>query len=194
MLLIAMPKAAGTSLVVTLGKILDIPVCEGTKDTKNNLKCKGFSEIQKYHTIMGRRSYLFFDKVTKSRFDIYREHILPTNHHLHCLKKLNRKIMILVRDPEDITDCYRRMKKSSKMNIKKIKQEMEHFLFQYYKFLDTYKKAFVITYGQLVLNYSETIRKILRFYELGYKIPKRIPALSKRHYTGVGKKRLKGNK
>ena len=194
LLLIAMPKAAGTSLVVTLGKILNIPVCEGTKDT-NKKKCEGFSEIQKYHTIMGRRSYAFFDKVTKSRFDIYREHILPTKHHLYCLKKLNRKFILLVREPEHAANCYARMKGSKKMNIKKIEKDLQTFLFNYYQFINnSYKKALVITYGQLILNYSNTIRKILNFYGLGHKIPKKIPALSKRHYTGVGKKRLKGNK
>ena len=190
MLLIAMPKAAGTSLVVTLGKILNIPVCEGTKDTKNNPKCKEFPEVQKYHTIMGRRSYAFFDKVTKSRFDIYREHILPTGHHLHCLKKLNRKVIILLRSTKDAADCYKRMKGSKKMNLKKIEDELCLFSNRYLESFMKNEKVLIIRYDQLVLNYTAIIKRILKHYN--FKIPKKIPRLSRRHYTGVGIKRLRG--
>jgi hypothetical protein len=188
-----MPKAAGTSLVYTIGKILDIPVCSGTKDDKNNIECQGFYEVQKYHSIMGIRSNTFFNNVTKSKFDIYREHILPTGKHIGYLKKINRKIIVLLREPKDAANCYARMKGSKKMNIQKIQDELATFQLRYEKLALGNPKVMIIYYEDLVKNYTYTMKRIFKFWDL--KFPNKLIPLKRIHYTGVGRKRLmKGNK
>lgn len=189
MLLIAQPKSASTSLLYTLKRITKLDIKEGIPKKPKEKNCPGFPEIQKHHSNMIQRNELFLKQVTKGRKKIFREHLLPIDDHLKILKKLNINIVILLRKPEDSVDSYIRFNK--KTNKKQIKQDLDNFYNKYIDFsLKNDKIVLMIFYKDLILNYKGTMKKILKHYNL--KIPKNIPPLEKRKYTGIGFKRLKG--
>lgn len=189
MLLIAIPKSAGTSLVNTIGKICNIKVSEGIGKGKYDIDCEDYYEIQKYHSIVPERSSEFLNKTTKSKYEIFREHLLPTNRHLKILEKINRRIIILLRNPEDIIDCYKRMKKSSLINFDLLNKDINNFYNSYFNW--EYDKKLIIFYDDLIKKYNHTMDKIFTFWAL--KKPKKNISLLRKNYTGIGKQRLEEN-
>jgi hypothetical protein len=191
MLLIAQPKSASTSLLYTLKQITKKEIKEGIPRKPNEKDCPGFPEIQKHHCNMIQRNELFLKQVTKGRKTIFREHLMPTNDHLNILKKLNTNIVILLRDTNDSCDSYMRFNK--KTDKEQIKKDLDDF---HKKYVDFSRKnsriVLIVYYKDLILNYIPTMKNILRHFNL--KIPKKIPLLQKRKFTGVGLKRLRGSK
>jgi hypothetical protein len=140
---------------------------------------------------MSERTPKFINKITKSKYEIYREHILPTNRHLKILEKVNRKIIILLRKPEDVIDSYKRLKKSNKINFDKLTKDVEKFYSSYIAWSINKKKILLITYKQLIKEYNKTMNEIFNFWNL--KKPKNYIKLLRKNYTGVGEKRLEEN-
>jgi hypothetical protein len=188
MLLIAQPKSASTSLLYTLKKITGLGIREGIAKKWYEIDCEDFVEIQKHHSNMGERGSLFLKRVITSRKVIYREHLLPTKRHLKILNKLNKKVVILLRNPEDSFDSYIRLKNSN-ADEEELKRDLIHFFNYYMDFSKDKKKILVVKYGNLVLNYKSTMKKIMKHFRLP--IPKKIPSLLKKKYTGVGEKRIR---
>ena len=191
MLLIAQPKSASTSLLHTLKHITKLNIKEGIPRKSKEKNCPGFTEIQRHHSNMIQRNELFLKQVTSGRKTIFREHLLPIKEHLNILKKLNNKVVVLLRNPDDSCNSYMRFNK--KTNEKQIKEDLNNF---YNKYIDFYKKndkiVLIVYYKDLVLRYEQTMKKILTHFNL--KIFKKIPPLQKRKFTGVGLKRIKGGK
>ncbi len=189
MLFISIPKSAGTSLVHTIGKILEIPIVTGIRGSIYDIDCEGFTEIQKYYSTMTERTSLFVDEITKSKTTIYRDHLLPTGRHLSILKKINRKYVILLRKPSEIIDSHKRLKKSNIIDFNRLSIDVEMFYNNYLLFSKVYDKCLIVLYKDLILDYNKTMDKIFDFWEL--KKPNKYMDLLKIHYTGVGDKRLK---
>lgn len=182
MLLIGQPKAASTSLAFTIGKIAGLQVRYGIPKNKDSIKCEGFDNIQRYHNNMIIRSEKFFDQVVRGRKTIFKEHILPTQDHLKKLNKYKEKIVILLREPEHTIDAYNRI------GIMNIDDDVFKFHEKWLYWKSVHKNVMIVYYRDLILHYKPTIRKVLKWF--GLPIPKELPPLAKRKYTGVGEKRL----
>jgi hypothetical protein len=223
MLFIGQPKSASTSLLFTLAKILKmkpkradgkIKMVKG-KIVKTNWKpCEGFPEIQKYHDTTIKRNQKYFIRWMNDKKVIYREHILPTKEHKQFIKRAGKKILILLRNPEDCINNYKRMYqkwKNNELTKKEIAQlfpqrfdsiSFEGLLKDFCGFYEGWKtfdydKKYIVYYKDLVLNYKQTMTNVLKF--LGVKVPKNIIPFEKSKYrrgyqsfTGNGIKKLKG--
>lgn len=214
MLLIGQPKSASTSLLKTLGKMFKIKFQNGLGKEFGWEYCENFTEIQKYHDTTIKRNYAFLKTWILKKDHMLKEHILPTKHHQDIIKKINGKILILLRRPEDSLDNYKRLYKSYKenklsaetinelmpyrfvkINFKQLLSDLMIFHKEWIEF--DYNKKLIITYKELVLDYYSTIKKIFKFWN--YNIPKNILPLFRSKgnhgystYTGIGVKRLKG--
>jgi hypothetical protein len=185
MLIIAQPKTASTSLAYTLQYIGALQIKAFINRTNKDKKCKNFEVIQSVHSNICVRSELFLSQVIKGRKTIFREHILPTREHLQKLAKFNENYIVLVRNPEHSLDNYKRLKISEK-NLKKIDKELKVFHSRYLRFAKSRKNVLVIDYDDLILNYKETMKIILKHFNIKGPI---IP-LMKKKYTGIGDRRL----
>ena len=193
MLLIAMPKSASTSLAATIAEIGRIKAVLGVPSTGIDIPCEGYEEIQHYHNNMCERSGLFIKQVITGRHKIFKEHILPTDRHLKLVKKIGGRVVVLLRNPEDAADCYRRLdekhyaKTGKHIDVDKILKELSDFHDRWMWWKSTNKNAIIVYYEDLIKNYRPTMKKILKHYGLSG----RIVAMKKLKYTGVGVKRLK---
>jgi len=189
MLIIAQPKSASTSLVSTLCKITGKTMALGS-GKKQDKKCEGFEELQKCHSIMGQKDWLFLNKIIKDKKKICREHILPIDEHLRILQKFDDSILILLRKPEDSWDSYIRMfdkNKNKWIDRNKLLEDLKKFYYTYIKSNLNLKDNFmIIFYSDLILNYENIMKKVLKHFQLHGTII----SLQKRKYTGIGVKRL----
>lgn len=218
MLLIAQPKSASTSLLKTLSKTMNVGFKNGIgKSTNKNWRyCEGFPTIQRYHDTTIARSKSFLKDWMGNRKSILKDHILPTEKHMEFISDINFKIVIVLRNPEDSLDNYKRMYKrykTGKMTQAEIKELMpqrfdwidfDKYLFDLQQFNlrwkeFKYEKKLIITFEDLILNYKSTMIEIIKWWK--FKVPKNIPPLVKAKgnhgyntFTGVGAKRLKENK
>lgn len=195
MLIIAQPKSASTSLAKTLAKILKLECTLGIPRLKIEPDCEGFTEIQKFHDNMIERTPIFFRQSIQNRKKIVKEHILPTKRHIGILKLIFKRfpmsrVLVVLRNPEDSIDCYVRGKYKIKSKSK-LTDDLNIFYEEYIKHFanKNYKNVLIIFYKDLILNYKETIQKIIDFWGFNYKKPKIIPLLKLR-YTGIGEKRI----
>lgn len=185
MLIIAQPKSASTSLVHTIGDIADIKVMVGIPKTKIDIVCEGYNEIQRYHNNMVERSPVFLKQLIEGRKTVFKEHLLPTNRHLEIIKKFKTNIVILLRNVDDIVDCYDRLK--SKTNLKQIRKDISKFHDRWMYFASNKANIIVIEYRDLILSYEKTMDKILKHFKLKRKKNIKFKRLK---YTGIGEKRV----
>jgi len=185
MLLIAQPKSASTSLAKTIAAIGRLKNCKlGIPGKKIDLPCKGFSQIQKYHNNMVERSPLFLQQVISGRNIFFKEHLLPTKRHIEILNKIKGRVAILLRNPEDSLDSYRRG--NVKGDMGKLERDLKQFHQKWMWYASNKPHVITIDYEDLILNYNKTMRRLLDFYRIKGKI---IP-LKKLRFTGVGVKRV----
>ena len=190
MLLIAQPKSASTSLTKTLSQLMKVHDSLGVAKNKNNVNCEEFQEIQKFHNNMIKRNDQFIKTVMKSKVTLFKEHLLPTKEHLELLNKYKQNIVILLREPEHSLDSYIRFFKKNKRksyNEEKILNDLRLFHDRYMWWASNKRYAIVIYYKDLINNYNNTMKKILKHYKCDIK--KTIP-LKKLKYTGIGEKRV----
>jgi hypothetical protein len=192
MLLIAQPKSGSTSLLYSIGKILKLRIKNGQNKLKDDIKCSRYFETQKYHGTTVKRNYDFLKKYIEDRTVIYKEHILPIKSHLDIIKKINKNVVVLIREPEEIIESYKRVFSvmfNLKINYERLLDEMKEF-YSVYSAFDSDKRFLIITYKDIVLNFTETIKKIIKHYN--FKTPVNIHKyeLEKRNYTGHGEKKL----
>jgi hypothetical protein len=194
MLLIAQPKSASTSLVSTIGKIGGKRVNLGISKKPHNKDCEGFSEIQKYHCNMVQRNEQFLRNTTTNRSIVYKEHLLPIREHMEVLEKLKQRIVILIRNPEDSFDSYRRFFEENnpkkEVNNDRLLNDLWNFHNYWMHWASNKPYAICVEYRDLVLNFQYEIQRILKYF--GLKVPKNIKKikLAKIKYTGVGVKRF----
>lgn len=187
MLLIALPKSASTSFAITISQICNLKVRLGIPKTEIDIDCQGYKEIQKYHNNMIERSPLFLQQIITGNLTLFKEHLLPTDRHLRILEKFRKfKIVILLRDIEDAIDAYIRAGIQD-YNKKELKKNIMDFHNRYMYWSSNKPNVTLVYYRDLILNYQQTMNRILKWYKLKGKI---IP-LKKLKYTGEGEKKLK---
>jgi len=209
MLIIAQPKSASTSLLKTLAMILKLKYRNGLGKTENNELCEGFEEIQKYHGTTVKRSFKFLKNWIEKRDIIYKEHILPTDEHINYIKKINKPIIIMLRNPEHSIDNYKRLLKDklSEKNEAELKRDvlktinMDLLEKDIKEFNRKWKEvnlkcALYIDFDYLIMNPWHACKRIVEHF--GFKMPKlKKFALLKAKgnhgyntYTGIGLQRL----
>lgn len=184
MLLIAQPKSASTSLLFTLAKMMHVKPIKGLKLKTDSIRYKEFLELQKYHTLIYKKTNKTVGMMINDKTKLYREHLVPTEHNLRMLKNYSNYI-ILLRSPEDSYLNYKRLlAKKGQGNIQ-ILRDLKLFFIRYIEFY-LGKGLLVIFYDDLVLNYQKTMKRITAYWNIKAKIIN----LQKRKYTGEGKKKL----
>jgi hypothetical protein len=188
MLIIGMPKSASTSFAETLS-IITNKKCQLIIPSKDkDIDCKGFVELPKCHCNMKERGPIFLNQIIQGKKTIFREHLLPTETHIKRVSKYKDPMILLLRKPDHVYDSYDRLFKKynqSKINRRRLKKEL-------IKYYNTWNNVNIdnllkIDYNELILNYDETMKKVLNHIKCEGEI---IPLLKKK-YTGVGEKRLK---
>lgn len=198
---IAQPKSASSSLGYTLAKILKVKCINGLV-TKPKRFCNDFPEIQKWHNTMLPRYMPFLVKMHKDKKVLYKEHILPSERQMDMVRDFPYPLMILLRNPDETFDSYRRFNenevfqkyKKKLVNLNQIKKDV-YLFFERYKQLEAenHKHLLFIYYKDLVLNFKSTLKKIFAHYK--WKLPTGNIELMKIKYTGVGiKKYMDSNK
>jgi hypothetical protein len=185
----------------------------GISNVKNPY-CKGFETLQKYHTTTHKRPYSFFEVMINSRTVLYKDHILPTEEQIKWIKKINKPVVILLRNVDDTIDNYKRLLKNYKSGKldKKTEKELQvrllygldfgKFCEDLYEFNKLWRyaelpKALYIDYNELVMCPYRICKKIIEHY--GYKMPKvknfQLVRAKGNHgyntFTGVGYERAK---
>lgn len=191
MLLIGQPKSASTSLMRSLAQILNITHKNGQNKGRNDKKCPGYVEIQKYHNTTVIRNYDYLKGYIEDRKIVYKEHILPIKKHLDFMNKINKNVVVLLRKPEETIESYKRVftvLPNLDIDFNKMLKEVQLF---YDTYMSLSNKIYLkVTYRDIVLNFTKTMKKIISHY--GFKIPENIDKynLEKRNFTGHGLRRL----
>jgi hypothetical protein len=192
MLIVAMPKSASTALMVTLGKLHNLPAKQ--VDFPDMPKCQEVKILWKYHydivEIDQNIAHQFADQEV-----IYKQHIIPTDNNLELLQ--SQKIVVLLRSIEGVIFAYQRALLKNMMalpelnstndNAKWLKQTKQIGLYHdiwyfYQKWLSqTQENKLFIFYKDLLQDPTKTINDIGCFWELPT-IKKNI-ILEKERYT-----------
>lgn len=197
MLYIAEPKSASTSLVVSIAKILNIKFSNGRNKVKGDIKCKGFESIQSYHNTTVFRNEAFLKKYLESTNFILKEHILPVKEHIEVIEKIKKPVIVSIRNSDDIIESYKRVfsvlpKIDQKMDYIKLKEELNYFAnFYLNKQKENKELWLVITFEDIIFNFEETMKKIIKHY--GFEVKdKEIKKhqLEKRNCTEHGMRKL----
>lgn len=186
MLIIAQPKSASTSLMVTLAKILNVGY-EMAGTCKN--KSEEFKVLGSCHKCIGQRIKIYFEQLIDGK-KVFKDHVIPTKENIDALKEIGKPVVILLRKPEDSYDSYiRQFEKNGndKIDRKALKKELKKFYNDWEEMEDD-DLFLIIEYDDLILSYEDTMRNILEHLDQ----PKIIP-LEKLRYTGIGKKRIENN-
>jgi hypothetical protein len=191
-LLIAQPKSASTSLMHSISQILKVAHKNGQSRGKADINCEGFEELQKYHSTTVRRSFKYLNNYISSNNIIYKEHILPIQHHLDCIEKIAKPIVVLLRKPEETIESYKRvfsvLPELKNIDYDKLYEEVKLF---YDTYLNIESELYLkITFRDVVFNFNKTMMKIINHYK--FKIPDNINnfKLEKRNYTGHGLRKI----
>lgn len=192
MLLIAQPKSSSTSLLYSLGEILKLNIKNGQSFSKDDKKCDGYEELQKYHGTTVKRNYKYLEKYILSKTLIYKEHILPIKEHLEIIEKINYPVVVLLRKPEETIESYKRvfsvLPELNNIDYDKLLKEVELFNQTYKKIKN--KNYLIITFRETIFDFHNTIKKICKHWKL--KVPDNLKKyeLQKRNYTGHGIRKI----
>ena len=188
MLILAMPKTASTSLINTIRDAQSqYAICRLEHD---KIKIPEFSQMAKFHSNIRLRDRETIERFVIDKVMIYRDHLVPVKEHLKELEKYKEPIIILLRNPEHVLDCYKRDVHflTKRPDLKKLLKELIEFKEAYEKWAIGKKNVTIIYYKELVLHPNKTLVKILNLFGIKeYKIPE----FRKDMFTGVGIKRLK---
>jgi hypothetical protein len=191
MLLIGQPKSASTSLMRTIAEIIKVGYKNGQNKRQKDVKCQGFEETQKYHGTTVKRSPDYIYNWINNKTTIYKEHILPTEHHLNILKKAKNNFVTLIRDPQGVVNAYRRvfevLPEMQNIDYEKLYEEAKLFYDIYRN--EKLEKNLVITFRDIIFNFIPTIMQITKHY--GYEVDNiNKYQLLKYNFTGQGVKEL----
>lgn len=169
MLIVAMPKCAGTSLMTGLGQLLGVPY---TWTASKKFKCDEltndinfttwWTELPKLHRDAfewkaGLREFTTDDQVHK-------QHIIPT---INNLGLIGNDYIFLHRDSAEIVQAHARFKKTVVKNPQQTVQELDRS-----KELHLLNiPRIVITFEDLIRNPKKQIIRIMDEYELHAKFP-----------------------
>lgn len=186
MLLIAQPKSASTSLALTIAKMCKIKCSLGIPKRKGkDIDSKGFKYIQRLHINMVKRTALFIKQIITGRKTLFKEHIIPDAEHLKILSKHKEPIIILLRNPGKAFEAYKRVGVKVTSGLEK---DLNNFHNKYMWWASNKPNVLIIYFGDLILNYHDLMKRILKHYKLKYK---KIIPLVKKKYTGIGAKEIR---
>jgi len=185
-LLIAQPKSASTSLMFTLSQALKIAHKNGQNARPRDTRLNCYTELQKYHGTMVLREEWFLKKYIKDEKIIFKEHILPTKHHLGIILKISKPVVVLLRDAADCIESYRRVfSVLPEINVcyDVMRQELETFAEKYRDAANKSKLFLLVNYNDLIDDFTKVLEKIIIHY--GFSIPDGIEKikLAKKNYT-----------
>lgn len=185
MLLIAQPKSGSTSLACTIAKIQKLRCNLGIPKKAKDKPCNELKHIQKLHNNMPKRSELFIKQVINGRKTLFKEHLIPSKEHIDILRKIKTNYVILLRNPEASAEAYKRV--GAKVTDG-VRQDLIDFHNKYMWFASNKKNVLVIYFEDLILNYRNVIKRIMKHYGLN---PKKVIPMLKKKYTGVGAKEVR---
>ena len=79
MLLIAQPKSASTSLLMTLSKMMNLKGIKGLKKESWHIEYSDYPILQTYHSLIFEKSAFEIRLMVNTKKRIYREHLIPEN-------------------------------------------------------------------------------------------------------------------
>jgi hypothetical protein len=177
----------------SLSKVLKVSHKNGQNRRFNDIKCEGYQELQKYHGTTVKRSYDYLKKYILDRNIIYKEHILPIKQHIVALRKINHNIVVLIRNPYETIESYRRVFSvlpEVNVNFEKLYEEVKMFYNVYMALSQKENNILIVTFRDVVFKFHETMKKIIEHY--GFKIPDNLESysLDKRNFTGHGLRKI----
>lgn len=198
MLIVAIPKSASTSLMITLSRLHNIPSSQ--LFFKDQMPLANFPVLSDYHSDIRT-----LDKEQLAQLDsnthIFKQHIAPTAEHLDALRSVPK--VVLLRNPKDIISAYYRAEskmihdKRKEFEGKRTEEEWQiqaeeiGLINEVSSFHDGWKSAngnqILIYYEDLIANPKEVINKIESYFGLD-KTNNKI-TLSKERYSRVSKGR-----
>jgi hypothetical protein len=190
MLLIGQPKSGSTALLYTIAEIAGLQPINGKNWTKQDVECEGWTETQKYHHTTVKRSKDYIEAHARNRRTLYKEHILPTPEHIEILRGIKDPFVVLLREPEEVFDCYDRINKVLDVgfDFPKLYDEIVDFYDKY--LMLQIRKMLIVTYKSIVMNFHNTMEQVLEHYGLDVPVDLHRKKLLKKNYTGVGLRRL----
>lgn len=190
MLIIAIPKSASTSLLVTLGKLHHLEAVQDFSFRFNKIP-ELSNRIHQVHSDIRELSQNEIEEFCRED-QIYKQHIFPSSNNLKLLKNIRK--VILLRSPEEILLAYRRGQKQNhnslpagyKNNISKTelisKAKNDGFYEDLQYFSDTWKinakseNTLFIEYKDYIQSPQRTINEIEKFFDLPLTNRKIVPA------------------
>lgn len=186
MLLIAQPKSASTSLMWSLSEVLKIKHKNGQNKRLEDKNPDDFRELLKYHGTMVIRNKEFLSKYILDKTIVYKEHILPVEQHVKIINEINKPVIVLIRNEKESVESYKRVfavLPEVKANFKRLEYDLKRFADIYKRIAEENKLYKIVTYNDVVNNFTETLKSIILHYNL--EIPENVDKyeLAKRNYT-----------
>lgn len=147
---------------------------------------------------------------------IYKDHIMPCKQHFDIINKINKPVLILLRNSKDAAGAYKRLQysydrektKEAKSYLKKWidiykKINKKQLIKDFQKYYDEWLNAklgcaLYIYFEDLIKDYNNIMVKILKHFKLKipenidqYKLLKGIGTHGQQTYTGYGEKKIK---
>jgi hypothetical protein len=200
MLIVAIPKSASTSLMVTLAGMYGKPYKQFYSDWGKAVEYVYLHNLHSDCKEINAESAKYMGFHTKNQ--VFKNHLPPTNNNINLLKDVKK--VILLREPIEIIPAYKRsfekgfedysfFKESD--DFKGLKTEKEwiersidlELLNDLYRFfygwrnVELLNDCLIITYNELINNTEITIRKITQYFGMHNKHKKIV--LAKKRYT-----------
>ncbi|AKP53031.1 sulfotransferase domain-containing protein [Cyclobacterium amurskyense] len=178
MLIIAIPKSASTSLMLTISKLHQLKSKQDFSFSKNRIP-ENCNIIHQFHSDIRELSNAEF---LNNEHLVYKQHIYPSSNNLKLTT--NIKKVVLLRDPTEIILAYRRGAIKSIHNLLKgysiemdddewvTQSKQDGLFFDLNYFYNEWKEkanpdnTLLIYYNEYVENPKQVINRIEKFYDL----------------------------
>lgn len=198
MLIVAIPKSASTSLMMTLSKLHDLKAEQEWIHKKSPFPAEA-NHLHKVHVDVRNLNQKVFDKFCGTS-QFYKQHIFPSAENLSRLE--NKRIVVLLRPTDEILEAYHRgaqkkvhklipgfshdmsleawMKRADELGLK---QDLEMFN-RVWRSKEGEENVLIIEYGELTNSPTQVIRRIEQFW--GLKSNEKKVTLAKERYSRYG--------
>lgn len=167
MLIIAQPRSASTSLIDTLGKITGKKCVQifnqGGKSYKDIYPIPdGYAFLHKHHSDFRPVPVDHILKIAKNQNVIRKQHFPPTNNILEGIKNSGIPVVVLLRDPKQGMESYRKLGSS---NYEASLEDLQRFYVGYNSLAGCWN-VLIITYDDLTTQFHQTIIRVLNHFGL----------------------------
>jgi len=180
MLIVAMPKTASTSLMLTMGKMFGVPARQDWGKDYPNTEIKSYTHLAHLHSDIRDWPPRVVTQWGTRKF-IRKQHLLPTPTHLAAIDPL---VVFLWRKPDEIIEAYLR---NSAHDTAYVKEHSSELLQELYDFLDGYTyhaPKLAISFDHLVESPRDVIEMVANHWSFDTsRIPSRI-SLELARYSG----------